>query len=134
MTRFVPQSWYFPTQVPMLRTQTPMSSPEVKRALLGLWGKRSPQEEWAAPPPAIMELSEPEKEQRALEEVSEFSTHTCCACGKVSPLWDSWGIPAQNGPAECPVPVGKSDTVALRAHGPRGVYPYIFIISNFIIK
>lgn len=52
----------------------------------------------------------------------------------VSGFWDSWGIPAQNGPPECPVPVGKSDTVALRAHGPRGVYPYIFIISNFIIK
>lgn len=135
MTRLVPQSCS-PTQVPMLHTQTPISFPEVKtelaRALLGLWGKRCPKEEWAAPPLSLIELLDQERNRGLWRRcLGVLDSYTWCMLGRCLGLW---GIPAQNGPPECPVPVGKSDTVALRAQGPRGVYPYIFIISNFIIK
>lgn len=96
MTRSVPHSRYFPTRCPR-SAQTPISSPElnreVVRALLGLWGKRRPKEEWAVPSPISPGAPWTRKARGLWRRVLSFEFSTSTPCVRVwegvSGFWDS---------------------------------------------
>ena len=138
--RLVSQPCYVQTHVTTLRTQPLISYPhsqvkkEAGEGTARLVGGRGVPTRDRPLPRSCRELPGQEKGQRALgQEVSEYSAPSPCDSNVVCverrlPVSGTHGasLPRTVHPG-CRVPVGKSDTAALVARGPRGIYPYIYI-------